>query len=422
MRSIFVILVSIAMAPLATAELEFVEPEAVGFSGARLAKGMEFVRREIELGRLAGAVTMVARHGKIVHLHSAGTYGLDNERAMDKDALFRIYSMTKPITTVAAMMLYEEGRFQLGDPVSRYLKEFENQKILRNEKLVAPESPMTIEQLMTHSAGLTYGWANDHPTELAYQEAKLAESEDTDDFIYRLARLPLRFEPGTRYHYSVATDVIGALVERLSGMTLEKFFSERIFEPLGMGDTFFNVPEEKLDRLASNHYWDVEKKAMVVMPPAYSRPVTGLTLFSGGGGLISTAMDYMIFCEMLRRGGSYNGVRILGPKTVEYMTINHLTDKVRNNGADEYPASHLYPGQSFGLGFAVITDPGQSGVISSKGEYSWGGLANTKFWIDPQEGLVAILMSQFISSPWSDETRFNMKVATYQALTELNSN
>ena len=189
-----------------------------------------------------------------------------------------------------------------------------------------------------------------------------------------------------------------------------------------MHDTFFNVPKDKMDRLASNHYWDTEKKAMAVIPDAYSRPVTGLTVFSGGGGLISTALDYMVFCEMVRQGGSYNGVRILGPKTVEYMTINHLTDTVRNNGADEYPGSHLYPGQSFGLGFGVITDPGQSGVISSIGEYSWGGLANTKFWIDPKEELIAVFMSQFMASPWSDETRFNMKVATYQALTELNSN
>jgi len=422
MRSVFVIFVSIAMAPFAMAQLELAAPEEAGLSGARLSKVMEFVRRDIGSGKIAGAVTLISRYGKIVHFDTAGTYGLDDKRAMEKDTLFRIYSMTKPITTVAAMMLYEEGRFQMGDPVSKYLTEFSDQKILRDGKLVAPLAPMTIEQLMTHSAGLTYGWANDHPTELAYQEAKLDQSKDTDDFINRLAGLPLRFEPGTRYHYSVATDVLGALVERLSGMTLEKFFSERIFNPLGMHDTFFNVPKDKMDRLASNHYWDTEIKAMAVIPNAYSRPVTGLTVFSGGGGLISTALDYMVFCEMVRQGGSYNGVRILGPKTVEYMTINHLTDTVRNNGADEYPGSHLYPGQSFGLGFGVITDPGQSGVISSIGEYSWGGLANTKFWIDPKEELIAVFMSQFMASPWSDETRFNMKVATYQALTELNSN
>jgi len=279
---------------------------------------------------------------------------------------------------------------------------------------------MTIEQLMSHSAGLTYGFMTDHPAESAYRDADIWGSADLTEFAGKIANAPLRFEPGTRYHYSVATDILGAMVERLSGLTLEEYFQRRIFSPLGMSDTFFNVPEDKLQRLATNHYWNSEESTISVVPAENNRPPTGVTLFSGGGGLISTASDYMIFCEMLRNGGSYDGVRILGPKTVQYMTINHLTDEVRNEGADEFPASHLYPGQSFGLGFGVITDPGQSQVISSKGEYSWGGAANTKFWIDPEEDLVAILMTQLLGSPWSDDTRYHMKVATYQALTELN--
>jgi len=364
---------------------------------------------------------MVARNGRIVHYEASGSYGLDNDKPIDKDALFRIYSMTKPITTVAMMMLYEEGRFQLNDPVSMYLPEFENQKILKDGELVDPQSPMTIEQLMSHSAGLAYGFYNDNPVDLAYQESGLSDSASLDEMMQRLSELPLRFEPGSRYHYSIATDVLGAMVERLSGMSLEDFFDRRIFTPLGMNDTFFNVPDDKLHRLASNHYWDQESGSMAVIPAEMSRPVQGVTLFSGGAGLISTAMDYMIFCEMLRQGGSYNGARILGPKTVQYMTINQLADDVRNEGADEYPGSHLYPGQSFGLGFGVFTDPGQAGVVTSKGEYSWGGAANTKFWIDPEEDLVAILMTQFLGSPWSDPTRFQMKVATYQALTEINA-
>ena len=401
--------------------LPMVEPEEVGFSSERLGEITAYTRREVDEGRMVGVVTMVARRGKIVHFETVGNYGLDNPKPIEKDTLFRIYSMTKPITTVAMMMLYEEGKFQLGDPVSKHLPEFEDQKIMRDGELVPPKSPMTIEQLMSHSAGLTYGFGNDNPADIAYQEADVWGSQDLDDFIDRLATAPLRFEPGSRYHYSVATDVLGALVERLSGLPLDEFFQKRIFAPLGMHDTFFNVPEDKLHRLASNHYWDAEENKMAVVPPERNRPPTGITLFSGGGGLISTAMDYMIFCEMLRDGGRYNGVRILGPKTVQYMTINHLTDDVRNEGADEYPASHLYPGQSFGLGFGVITDPGQSQVISSAGEFSWGGAANTKFWIDPEEDLVAILMTQFLGSPWSDDTRYHMKIATYQALTELGS-
>ena len=186
-----------------------------------------------------------------------------------------------------------------------------------------------------------------------------------------------------------------------------------------MQDTFFNAPDDKLHRMAALHYWDNEKSALATVQPERRRPLQGVTLFSGGGGLVSTAMDYAIFCEMLRAGGTLNGERILGPKTVQYMTLNHLTDEVRNNGADEFPASHLYPGQSFGLGFGVITDPGQGQVVSSAGEYSWGGAANTKFWIDPQEDLIAILMTQVLGGPHSDEIRYQMKIATYQALTEL---
>jgi len=421
MKTIRCLLLIFVSFPLVAAELQFAEPEAAGFSSERLGKINEFVRRDIDEGKLVGVVTMVARNGKIVHYEASGSYGLDNDKPIDKDALFRIYSMTKPITTVAMMMLYEEGRFQLNDPVSMYLPEFENQKILKDGELVDPQSPMTIEQLMSHSAGLAYGFYNDNPVDLAYQESGLSDSASLDEMMQRLSELPLRFEPGSRYHYSIATDVLGAMVERLSGMSLEDFFDRRIFTPLGMNDTFFNVPDDKLHRLASNHYWDQESGSMAVIPAEMSRPVQGVTLFSGGAGLISTAMDYMIFCEMLRQGGSYNGVRILGPKTVQYMTINQLTDDVRNEGADEYPGSHLYPGQSFGLGFGVVTDPGQAGVVTSRGEYSWGGAANTKFWIDPEEDLVAILMTQFLGSPWSDPTRFQMKVATYQALTEINA-
>jgi len=396
-----------------------VDAEDAGFSSERLENMSAFTRREIEAGKIAGAVTMVARHGKIVHFDAVGNYGVDNDRAMEKDTLFRIYSMTKPITTVAMMMLYEEGMFELGDPVSKILPEFANQTIYKDGKIVPTQSEMTIEQLMSHSAGLTYGFENDHAVETAYQEAKIWESQDLMDFVGRVANIPLRFEPGTRYHYSIATDVLGAMVERLSGQTLERFFTNRIFSPLGMDDTFFNIPEEKQLRLASNHYWNAAEGQLTVVPTETDLFTQEVTLFSGSGGLFSTAMDYMIFCEMMRNGGSYDGVRILGPKTVQYMTINHLTDQVRNNGASEYPSSHLYPGQSFGLGFGVITDPGQSQVISSTGAYSWGGAANTKFWIDPEEDLVAILMSQVMGSPWSDHKRYQMKVATYQALTEL---
>jgi len=413
------LLLSLLATRLHASDIDIVEPETVGFSTDRLAKVTEFVEREIADGNLVGTVTLIARHGEVVHFEAAGRYGLEDDRPMKTDALFRIFSMTKPITTVAAMILYEEGAFHLGDPVAKYLPELEAMQLLVDGELVPPQRQMTIEHLMTHTAGLTNGWHPEDPVERAYRDAALRQSQDLDAFIEKLATLPLRFEPGTRYHYSVATDVLGALVERLSGQTLEQFFQTRIFDPLGMHDTFFNMPDDKIPRMAGSHLWNAEQQAMGLMPAGLLPPTSGVTLFSGGGGLISTAHDYWRFCEMLRQGGSLDGVRILGPKTVQAMTMARLTPEVRDNGATEYPASHLYPGQSFGLGAGVITDPAQVGVISSKGEYSWGGIANTKFWIDPEEDLIVVFMTQVLGTPHSDRHRFDLKVATYQALKEL---
>lgn len=410
---------SLLAMPLQAADVAVVNPEAVGFTSDRLSKISDFVDREVAAGNLVGAVTLVARHGQVVLFESAGRYGLEDDRPMDKDALFRIFSMTKPITTVAAMILYEEGAFHLGDPVAKYLPELKDMQLLIDGSPVPPQRQMTIEQLMTHTAGLTNGWHLEHPVERAYRDAALYQSADLDAFINKLATLPLRFEPGTRYHYSVATDVLGALVERLSGKSLEQFFQTRIFDPLDMRDTFFNVPDNKLTRMAGSHLWNAERQLLEPMPAGLLPPPSGVTLFSGGGGLISTAQDYWRFCDMLRRGGELDGVRILGPKTVQAMTMARLTPEIRDNGAREYPASHLYPGQSFGLGAGVITDPAQAQVISSQGEYSWGGIANTKFWIDPEEDLIVVFMSQVMGTPHSDRHRFDLKVATYQALTEL---
>jgi len=415
------LLLSLLATRLHASDIDIVEPETVGFSTDRLAKVTEFVEREIADGNLVGTVTLVARHGQVVHFEAAGRYGLEDNRLMETDALFRIFSMTKPITTVAAMILYEEGAFHLGDPVAKYLPELADMRLSIDGELVPPQRQMTIEHLMTHTAGLTNGWHPEDPVERAYRDAALRQSPDLNAFIDKLSTLPLRFKPGTRYHYSVATDVLGALVERLSGQTLEQFFQTRIFDPLEMHDTFFNVPDDKTARMAGSHLWNGEQQAMESMPAGLLQPPSGVTLFSGGGGLISTAQDYWRFCDMLRRGGSLDGARILGPKTVQAMTMARLTPEVRNNGATEYPASHLYPGQSFGLGAGVITDPAQTGVVSSKGEYSWGGIANTKFWIDPEEDLVVVFMTQVMGTPHSDRHRFDLKVATYQALTDLGS-
>lgn len=417
-KTLLVFLLLLICSPVIAGELEQVEPESVGFSSERLKQIDAFMQGNLEKGWHTGYVSIVARHGKIVHYNALGQYGIDNQKPMGKDAIFRIFSMTKLITAVAAMILYEEGAFQLHDPVSKYLPEFVEQKILRDGELVAPRSAMTIEQLLTNTAGLTDGSTGDHPVETAYREAKLSDSTDSNEYTTKVAALPLRYEPGIRYHYSsVGFDLMGIVIERISGQSLEEFFAERIFKPLEMHDSFFNVPEDKLDRVVTNHYWNREEQKLSLLPPEYSRPVTGKTLFHAGGGLLSTAMDYVVFLEMLRNGGSFNGVRILGPKTVQYMMLPRLTQQVRDNGASDYPAAHLYPGQNYGLGAGVTTNPEFSQVISSKGEYSWGGIADTKFWIDPQEDLVVVLMAQVMGYAW--DLRYMMKVATYQALTEL---
>ncbi len=400
-------------------DLDYVEPERVGVSSERLERINDLARGYVNDGKFAGIVTMVARDGKIIHFNAEGRYGLDNDKPLAADTLFRIYSMTKPVTAVAALILYEEGRFQMSDPVSKYLPEFEGQMLYRDGELVEPASPMTMRQLFTHTAGLTYGYTLDNPVDELYKDAQLTESRDLDEYIAKLAKLPLRFEPGTRYHYSVASDVLGAAVERISGQPLDEFFKDRIFAPLGMHDTFFSVPSDKAHRLASSHFWDYENDAITLAPSEFQQSHYDVTLFSGGGGLVSTITDYMRFCEMVRRGGSLDGQRLLGPKTVEFMASDHLTPAVRAEGAGQYPGDDFYPGQSKALGFGVIIDPAITPAISSQGELSWGGLAGTQFWIDPEEEIVAIAMVQLFRSPWP--LRFDLKVATYQALTELRS-
>ncbi len=414
-----------ALIPLASCTVNYTldvgpgKTEVEGFSVERLQRISEMNDRYIQDNKYPGIVTLVTRHGKVVHSDAAGTYGLNNDKPMDVDTLFRIFSMTKPVTTVAAMQLYEQGKFQLNDPVSRYLPEFKDQKLLRDGELVTPRSPMTIRQLMTHTAGLTYGTTLDNPVDRQYAEAKLFETRNLTEFSAELAKLPLRFEPGTRYHYSVSSDLLGALVERLSGQPLDEYFQEHIFAPLGMTDTFFSVPDDKRHRLADSHYWDAKSNSTKPVPMEMQRNYTNVTLFSGGGGLVSTITDYARFCELFINDGYANNVQLLGPKTIQFMSANHLRASVRAKDVGQYPAADLYPGQSMALGMGVITNAGITPAISSRGELSWSGAAGTKFWIDPAEGIIGIAMVQQYRSPWP--LRFDLKVATYQALLELNT-
>lgn len=386
--------------------------ERVGMSSERLEHFDELGERYVESGDYSGLVTLIARKGKIVHFKAHGNYGVDNLKPMETDTLFRIYSMTKPITAVAAMTLYEQGKFHMNDPVSRYLPQFSDQKVLINGELLTPEEPMLMRQLFMHTAGLTYGFVADHPVDVAYQKAQLFQSKNLDEFVDKVAKLPLRYQPGERYHYSVSMDVLGAVIEKLSGMPLDEYYAKTIFEPLKMNDTFFELPQDKKARFASDQFWDVENNKVMAMPADQSRPFDEVGLFMGGGGLISSAYDYFRFSQMVLNGGELDGVRILGPKTIEYMVSNHMTPEVRSVGKH-----NLHAGQSMALGYGV-TNPALMPATSSIGELSWAGLAGTTFWIDPQEELIGIGLVQLYNSPWP--LRFDLKVGAYQAIEKLN--
>ena len=396
-------------------------PESVGMAQERLDRITAMTQAYVDEGKLAGVVTLVARKGTIVHFEAVGNRGAEDARPMTKDALFRIFSMSKPITAVAAMMLYEEGKFRLSDPVADFVPELAELNVLVDGELVPAERTMTMRHLLTHTGGLSYGFNPRDPVDQRYREAQVFAAENLDGFAERLGKLPLAFEPGERWHYSVAVDVTGLVVERLSGMSFDVFLRERIFEPLGMTDTFFNVPEGKWDRFLPNHGWNRAEEKLTQMPIA-TDDADGMVryrdgrLFSGGGGLVSTTIDYARFAEMVRRGGELDGVRLLSPKTVAFMTANHLPAAIEGGGSGEDPTGASASRFGFGLGWGINMDVVSSGVMGSVGEYSWGGAAGTVFWVDPVEDLVVIGMIQLMGSPWN--LRHDLKVATYQAIVD----
>ncbi len=398
-------------------DFQTVKPEDVGVSSERLKNVEALATTYIDKKMYSGIVTLLARDGKIVHQQAVGNFGTDNDKALEVDSLFRIYSMTKPITAAAAMILYEQGKFHLDDPISKFLPQFKQQKVLLNGTLKDPTQPVTIRHLLTHTAGLTYGWTQDNPVDVQYAEADLLNSDNLDEFIQELSQIPLRFEPGTRYHYSVAFDVLGAIIEKLSGMPLDQFFEQKIFLPLGMQDTFFEVPEDQLHRLVDDQTWDYQENKNRTVSPENQRSFSSVSMFLGGGGLVSTVQDYLRFSQMILNQGEFNGTRILSPKTIELMSSDHLSDKVRAEGVGEYPVQDLYNGQSMGFGYGVVTNASTMPDLSSIGELSWGGFAGTKFWIDPQEKLIGIALVQQYQSPWT--LRSDLKTAVYQALQEL---
>lgn len=384
--------------------------EDVGLSAERLARIRAVFAEDIERGELAGAVALVARRGKVAYFEPLGER--DEGQPMRRDAIFRIASMSKPITSTAVMILFEEGRFLLDDPVSRYLPELANLKVVVPGNGDGPlvtepaKEELTIRHLLTHTSGLIYSAFHPGPLAQAYDRAGIWNG-DLAGLVEKLGTLPLAHQPGTAWEYGVSTDVLGRLVEVVSGKPFGTFLEERIFAPLGMRDTAFYVPPAKHDRLAA-HYRARDEGGLERAPVAFDASAPP-RLPSGGGGLMSTAGDYARFLQMLLNGGELDGVRILGRKSVELMTVDHVRGLPR--------AGILPDNYGFGLGFAVLGELGRSGIPGSPGTYTWSGIFNTFFWVDPQEELIGVFMTQITPFGYrSLHQRF--RVLVYQAIVD----
>ena len=407
-------------------ELDLARPQDVGLNPSQLARIDEHLRRRyLEPGKIAGCLTLVARGGRPAWLSAQGLMDRERGRAVQPDTIFRIYSMTKPITSVALMQLYERGHFQLDDPVHKFIPEWRDLRVFQSgnhpDFLTRPvDRPMTIRDLFTHQSGLTYGFMERTNLDAAYRKLGVGgppESGSLRQMIEQLAELPLEFSPGAAWNYSVATDVLAYLVEVFSGQPYDEYLEEHVFAPLGMVDTGFTVPAAKVDRFAANYRRDRHKKLILLDDPRTSHYTRDVSFFSGGGGLVSTMHDYYRFCQMMLNGGTLGGARILGRKTVELMTMNHLP-----GGSDLTDlavgafSETTYEGVGFGLGVSVTLDLTVAQSIGSAGEYGWGGAASTAFWIDPKEDLIVIFMVQF----WMSGTfnfRGQLKSIVYPALT-----
>ena len=383
-------------------------PELVGLSSEKLRRIDPLIRTMIDQKKIAGEVIVVAKDGQVAYLESWGKMDLEAGKAMRPDTIFRLYSMTKAIVTTAALILYEEGKLGLGDPLGTWVPELGNLQVQAPDGLRKPARPPTVKDLMLHTAGFTYGGAG-KPSDKLYSEKKPLESRDLDDMAARLAAIPLAFEPGKDWIYSVSIDVLGLVVERASGMKLDRFLEARILRPLDMKDTGFSVPPEKLDRLAACYTRTADGLKLQDAPATsrYGRPATFL---SGGGGLVGTARDYLRFLLMVEGGGELRGVRILKPETVHLMT----TDQLPREAFPIYFGPQVRHGTGFGLGFSVRTRDTEWDPAGRVGEYGWGGAASTHYWVSPKDRLVVLTLEQ--TMPYSFDTEFAVKGLIYDAL------
>ena len=426
------VLMALLFSSVGAQGLPTIDPKQVGLSPERLKRIAPVFQEYVDQNKIAGAVTLIARNGKVAYLKSFGVSDVETKKPMTADNMFRIASMTKPFTSVAVMILQEEGRILLNDPISKYIPEFKNPKVLIPPKegtgeptIVPAKSEITIRQLLSHTSGLTYVFQGKKPWSEIYKKAGIIDGlKQTNDRIGDkmkvLGGLPLMFNPGEGWEYSLSTDVLGYLVEVVSGKTLGEFLEERVFKPLRLKDTYFFVPEAKVPRLAAVHT-PTEQGGLRKLEGQvdigdlsfstdfqYNSPKT---YFCGGGGMVSTISDYARFAQMLLNGGELDGVRILSRKSIESMIINQIGDLF------VYPRYRLIAGDKFGLGFAVRTEKGQYDLLESTGTYTWSGIFYTRFFVDPKEKLISILMTQLF--PYAHLTLHEQfRVLTYQAITK----
>jgi CubicO group peptidase (beta-lactamase class C family) len=416
----FLLLLPFLIAHLAAQTIPAADPAQLGLAKDRLARIAPYMNRQIEANHMSGAVGLVLRNGKVAYFDQWGYMDRESKKPMRKDAIFRMYSMTKAATGVAVMMLMEEGRFFLTDPVSKYLPEFAKPRVavINNGRVVSTEPAereITIRDLLRHTSGVVDYTGPLDPDGTSYlQKANLYQADiDLAEVVHRIAKIPLIHQPGTTFHYGYSIDVLGRLVEVVSGKPFDQFLEERLFKPLGMVDTGFYVPESKWNRFVAVDVPSPDgtvKRAPDASQQAYKqKPAAAM----GGQGMVSTAMDYGRFCQMLLNGGTLDGKRILGRKSVELMSTDHLGNLARAAGIATLP-----PGIGFGLTFAVTQEPGRIGQLASPGEYFWSGAAGTRFWIDPKEKLITIFMVNIFPHYSSTDLGSQFKLLVYQSIAD----
>src|SRR5579863_7200479 len=405
----------------ATIDMNVVKPETVGFSAERLENLHKLMQCTVDRKELPGAVTILSRHGKVVDYRVYGMKDMESGAALEKDSIFRDFSMTKPVTAVAMMILYERGKWLPMDPISKFIPEFEHLKVFKevdaagNIVVEEPKHEPTMGELMTHTAGFTYGFFGNTPIDKEYNKQDVMHSKSLQEFINKLSKIPLMYQPGTEWSYSASMDVQGYIVEKLSGQSLPEFYAEHIFKPLGMKDAGFFVPAEKRDRFVTLYQGSEKEPLKPSNGPLDYTSQPGMP--SGGGGMVSTAEDYYRFASMLANGGELNGVRIISPESVALMSSNHLAPHLLT-GEFGIGIHTMRPGFGYGYNCAVVFDPPAAGLPDGKGEFFWDGAAGTWFWVDPANDIVFVGMIQRMTSPDNHNLLYRSHAVVAQALVD----